>query len=788
MHVSPRDTYLLDVEPDAGWPLLPVLTLVVLAWLVLGWPWLSGQVTIPWDAKAHFQPQVQFLAQSIASGESPFWTPFVFSGHPQVADPQSLMFSPPFLALALVDASPTLWAVDTTVLVIILAGALAIVVWFHDRRWHWAGGVLAAIAFAFGASMAWRIQHTGQVVSLAWLPIVMVLLSRGLARGSAWYGLAAGFAAAFLVLGRDQVALLSLYLLAGLVVWQMAFGSVLADAAESDGFVDRARRGFAPLLAGAVAGAVVIALPVLLTLLVAAQSNRPEIDLVGAGRGSLHPALLVTALVPDVFGASGPMADYWGPPSYTWRDTDLFIAQNMGVIYFGAVPLLMLLLGAFSGTLLRRDVRALTAAFVFMLLYALGWYTPLFAALHAYLPGVDFYRRPADATFLIGYLAALLAGYVAHRWFSEPLWQPSTLAVAMTALVVVAGFAAAFGFAAHYERVAAAGKSLVIAVAVFAGAAAVLRIARHVEPLRPALAAALVLGYTVGDLAYGNGPNGASALPTPYYEVLQPGSGNETIVTLRRLVDAGHSETRRDRVELIGLGFHWPNASMTHRLENTLGYNPVRLDLYSRAVGAGNVAGSPEDRKFTPLFPSYRSPLANLLGLRYIASSVPIGQIDSKVVAGELKLVARTAEAFIYENPNALPRVLYATASAPADFERMLSEGGGWPEAPERTVLLEGSIPTAEPAVPRRAGSARIVSYMNTEVVIAARGEDGGFVILNDIWHPWWEVTVDERPAELLRANVMFRAVAVPPGEHIVRFQFRPFRRALASLLQRDRR
>ncbi len=227
---------------------------------------------------------------------------------------------------------------------------------------------------------------------------------------------------------------------------------------------------------------------------------------------------------------------------------------------------------------------------------------------------------------------------------------------------------------------------------------------------------------------------------------------------------------------------------MTHRLENTLGYNPVRLDLYSRAVGAGNVAGSPEDRKFTPLFPSYRSPLANLLGLRYIASSVPIGQIDGKLVAGELKLVARTAEAFIYENPNALPRVLYATASAPADFERMLSEGGGWPEAPERTVLLEGSVSTAEPAVPRRAGSARIVSYMNTEVVIAARGEDGGFVVLNDIWHPWWEVTVDERPAELLRANVMFRAVAVPPGEHIVRFQFRPFRRALASLLQRDRR
>jgi hypothetical protein len=59
------------------------------AWLALSWPWLSGAVTIPWDAKAHFHPQLQFLAASWHKGLSPFWTPYVFSGSPQVADPQS---------------------------------------------------------------------------------------------------------------------------------------------------------------------------------------------------------------------------------------------------------------------------------------------------------------------------------------------------------------------------------------------------------------------------------------------------------------------------------------------------------------------------------------------------------------------------------------------------------------------------------------------------------------------------------------------------------------------------
>ena len=64
----------------------------------------------------------------------------------------------------------------------------------------------------------------------------------------------------------------------------------------------------------------------------------------------------------------------------------------------------------------------------------------------------------------------------------------------------------------------------------------------------------------------------------------------------------------------------------------------------------------------------------------------------------------------------------------------------------------------------------RIVSYRNTEVILEADSPDGGWVVLNDLWHPWWFAEVDGKPAEILRANVLFRAVAVPPGRHMVRF------------------
>src|SRR5712672_3843314 len=79
----------------------------ITAFAVLSWPWLSGAVTIPWDAKAQFQPELQFLASSLARGEQPFWTPNLFAGWPQIADPQSLIFSPLHFALAAFDPTPS---------------------------------------------------------------------------------------------------------------------------------------------------------------------------------------------------------------------------------------------------------------------------------------------------------------------------------------------------------------------------------------------------------------------------------------------------------------------------------------------------------------------------------------------------------------------------------------------------------------------------------------------------------------------------------------------------------
>ncbi len=220
-----------------------------------------------------------------------------------------------------------------------------------------------------------------------------------------------------------------------------------------------------------------------------------------------------------------------------------------------------------------------------------------------------------------------------------------------------------------------------------------------------------------------------------------------------------------------------------------LGYNPVRLGEIVQAIGASESVAEAQQRVFTPLFPSYRSTMADLLGLRYIAIDRPIEILDRKLRRGDLTLVARTSGAYIYENPHALPRVIFASGSVPADFDRMVADGR-WPNFdPMETVLLNGTPPQTPGFQGVHVSLSRpgiaLTSYKNTEVEIEVDSPRAGFVVLNDVWHPWWFGSVDGKPAEILRANVLFRAIQVPAGRHTVRFEFKPVEGAMKEIAAR---
>jgi len=132
---------------------------------------------------------------------------------------------------------------------------------------------------------------------------------------------------------------------------------------------------------------------------------------------------------------------------------------------------------------------------------------------------------------------------------------------------------------------------------------------------------------------------------------------------------------RRDRVELIGIAYPWPNISLIHGFDHVFGHNPLRLETFAAATGVGDTVATPDQRTFSPLYPSYRSPFADLFGVRFIATGVPVENIDSSLKPGNLTLVARTADAYVYENPRALPRVFLVTAWRLVDFAELIRDG-----------------------------------------------------------------------------------------------------------------
>ena len=759
-------------------PLPVVVAIFALCFLVPAWPWLSGAVTIPYDAKSTFLPPVQFMARAFASGESPFWTPNVFAGWPNIADPQSMLASPLHVLLALASQAPSLRANDGVTFAYLFLGGLGIILYFRDRGWHAAGALVAALAFAFGGSASARLQHTGQVISLAYLPVAIWLLSRALDRSSWRWGALAGVAAALIVLGRDQVALLEVYVLAGFVLahWCGA------------GFLARLRASVKPLVAGGVTGALIIALPVLLTELLALNSNRPEFSFIEAGRGSLHWTHLLSLAFADLFGAMDRNVDFWGAGGFAWNErfgmADLFLAQNMGLLYAGALVPVLLVAGLARGLLWSREIRFFSIAALLIAFFMFGWYTPVFHVMYELMPGVKLFRRPADATFVLGALVAIMAGYLVHRWLAG-LPRATVVRRFIEPGLVILIVAFTVWLAATTVGIGAAIKPLVTGLCFASLAAACLWLARRLNARAP-LAALVALGvFTTADLAWNNAPHESSGLPPAVYDALRPDTRNETVALIRQRL-AAQQPNRRDRVELIGVGYHWPNICMIHGCEHVFGHNPLRLKWFYDATKVGDTVAAPGQRPFSPLYPSYRSTFADLFGLRLIATGVPAEQIDKSLKPGDLTFIARTGDAYVYENPHALPRVMLVGDWRVADFGKLTASG--WPADidPRRTVLLE-KPPRAAPLITEAPGTARLVRYANSESVVEVDAPSGGVLVLNDVWHPWWRATIDGVETELLRANAIFRAVQVPPGKATVRLTFEPLRGAWRELSARLR-
>ena len=233
------------------------------------------------------------------------------------------------------------------------------------------------------------------------------------------------------------------------------------------------------------------------------------------------------------------------------------------------------------------------------------------------------------------------------------------------------------------------------------------------------------------------------------------------------------------RAEIFGLGGDWQNAPLVYGIEQTLGYTPLRRADYVEATGAYQNNHGPE-RRLTESFSGYDSPLARLLGIRLVVVGRPVEEILPPDAHRSLRLVDSIGGAFLYENAAALPRLMIVGRAEP-------DVGQPLPDDPMRRVLIAGlAAPTGE-LRDDPPGSVRLLSRSADEWRIAARLNQAGFMLINELHHPAWQATAaDGRALPILRANRLFRAIALPAGEQEIILRFRPFAAgALADAVER---
>ena len=128
----------------------------------------------------------------------------------------------------------------------------------------------------------------------------------------------------------------------------------------------------------------------------------------------------------------------------------------------------------------------------------------------------------------------------------------------------------------------------------------------------------------------------------------------------------------------------------------------------------------------------------------------------------------------LFEFTGALPRVkLFANWQVDTNPAAALKIISDLHFDPAKTVVVstpQKGLPAV--ATNENTGTVEFTSYAPKHIVFAARATAPSVLLLNDKYDPNWRVTVDGKPAELLRCNFLMRGVYLEPGAHTVTFDF----------------
>lgn len=717
---------------------LVAITCVVL-WQRL---WTGSQTLFLWDDGTYFHPMKSFLAETVRSGEWPWWNPWIRNGLPFFANPQVGLFYPPSVLFYVL---PTALAFNWNVILHCVLMATGFYGWLRCSGRTPAAAALGGLLVAWGGYALSMAVYLNNLQAMAWIGWTWWAWERWLARRTPrWLALTAiGFGLIFLA-GEPQVAV-------------MTAGIALLRAWTGDLESERARPG-------RLISALALVVAALGAMLATAVQLVPTLELFGLSQRSLgleageslgwsvEPAQLYNLLVPRYFETPAGLFDFRRIPGVVqpWVFTS----------YLGIVAIVL----AAAGIDRRHPRRGffwlgIAAAGVFL---ALGEHNPVVAAIANALPAARVFRFPEKSLLLTAIAVPVLTalGFDALRERSGARWRALAVAIVLAAAAALAwALAAGAGIDALVS-----GFRHVFLFAIMA--TLLLAAARRLS--FPILGACLAL-LAVLDPASVNpqvAPVASAELFARTPAVLE-GLPLEELRTRTRIRTSALGEHP-------GLTFTMPgitSATNQYYQLNVMGGNLAVLHRVLAQDGAEPFPpriNDTQDAILRELPLAYQVRYLRLLSTGWVVERpLESAGLEPEDAIEELGLIR-------YRVTDPLPRAYMVTrASVEPDSIAILNRFMAGGEDPHRIAYLS-ERPALDGPLERIEGGVRWLPGSNHSVRLEVDAPSRVLLVLTDAWYPGWVVAVDGQRAPLRRVNWQFKGVMLEPGTHRVRFDYRP--------------
>jgi Bacterial membrane protein YfhO len=710
------------------------------ALLVAFYRLLLGEVFFWGLPSLQFYPWREYAFDVLRHGQLPLWNPYNGAGAPLLANYQSALLYPPnWLGLIL----PLAWSMSMTAVVHLFIGGWGM--WAFTGRLglpHLGRGV-SALAFGMTSYLVARLGTYPMIAAAVWIPWVLWavhgLLTQFRRRDAAWLAL---FAALQLLAGHAQITWYSMLLAGAFAAWW----SITHRPIQWQ------RLGIAVL--ALVLGAGITAVQLVPTGELLLESQRSGgVDYDFAMNYSYAPARILNLLSPNFFG---------NPGDGTYATKGAFFED---AVYVGLIPLISALAALFAwgwGKLRRKERPDYFATVPFWLLvvllayiFALGKNTPVFPFLYRNIPTFSLFQGPERWHIWTVFGLSVLAGIGMGMW-GRGHWLLFSTRLATAACIGAALLALAAPNFLPADTVNQQGVQVLIHAVITTGVLGALAGAMTLtQPELPdsrwrPLWMTAVLVIVAGDLIYASlGLN--PTVSASFYGSTTSTSSSERAYWSRFMEDNNEVEPY---LKYLKFGDY---RTVYDNLDAYRSSHLADLNLLDRVPLLNN---------FDPLL------VANFAQYIDLIEANPAQRDKLLQAAGVSSVFKADGQLQPLDQPTARAWFVKAVCAG------LILPGNGiltpdWQPA-DQVYVFPVETDSGCSDVTDNPGEVLDLQDNGDSVVINVQTDSDGVLVLADTYYPGWTASIDGQPAEIHRANVAFRAVNVPAGAKVVRFDYQP--------------